>query len=231
LAFVSTAGGQVTNATGGLISGQYGIQVYGSGGTVTNNGTITAANEAIIFGGTGANRLVVGQSSAITGDVLGSTATGSTNTLELQTGPGTLNDLAAGDGTMNENSHTWSFENFGTIDVDSGGAWTFAGNNSVATITDNGEIDLTGGSLDVTGSIDPTSKGMFQLNGNNLEVAAALGTSTQVSFFWFRRIEDRQRRVVRHRRGNHVVRGTDPRKLPGRRHNRSQDFRRDKCGA
>ncbi len=175
------AGGQVTNAAGGLISGQQAIQVYGSAGTITNNGSITAAGELVIFYGTGANRMVVGPSAVFAGDIEGSTAAGSTNTLELQNGPGTLSNLTGGDGTMNENGHTWSFENFGIIDVDSGGAWTFAGSNSVPTVIDNGAIDLSG-SLDVTGSIDPTSKGVFQLNGNGLEVAAALGTSTQISF-------------------------------------------------
>jgi hypothetical protein len=174
-------GGQVTNATGGSISGQSGVLVYGSGGTVTNNGTISAATESVIFNSTGANRLVVGQSAVCTGDVLGSTATGSTNTLELQIGPGTLSNLVSGNGTLNENGHAWSFENFGTIAVDSGGAWTFSGSNSVATVIDNGAIDLAG-PLTVTGSIDPSSKGVLQLNGNQLEVSAALGTSTQISF-------------------------------------------------
>ena len=115
------------------------------------------------------------------GDVIGSTAAGSSNTLELAGGSGTVSGLTGGAGTVTENAHTWSFKNFTTVAVDAGGGWTLSGNNTIATVLDNGTIDL-GGSLTVSGAVDPASTGVFQLDGKSLETAAALGTNTQISF-------------------------------------------------
>ena len=65
--------------------------------------------------------------------------------------------------------------------MDSGGDWTLDGGN-VATVVDNGTVGITG-SVDISGAIAPASAGLFQLNsGDRLEVAAALGTNTQMAF-------------------------------------------------
>ena len=56
------------------------------------------------------------------------------------------------------------------------------GTNTIATVLDTGTLSVAG-FLDLSASIDPTSSGLFQLtNSASLEVAAALGTNTKISF-------------------------------------------------
>ncbi|MBV9248099.1 MAG: hypothetical protein JO227_02475, partial [Acetobacteraceae bacterium] len=174
-----TSGGQVTNASGGSISG--GIQIYVGAGTVTNSGAISGSGTAVLLTGSGANRVVAGATAVFVGGVTGSTASGSTNTFELAGGTGTVSGLTGGAGTVTENAHSWAIKNFNTIAVDAGSAWTFSGNNTVATILNNGTIDQTG-SLVVTSGIDSASTGVFQIDGKSFEIAAALGAQTQISF-------------------------------------------------
>jgi hypothetical protein len=176
-----TGGGQVTNNAGATISGPVGVMATTSAATITNSGTITGTSQSVSFSGSGANRLAVGATSVMTGPVVGSTATGSSNTLDLIGGTGTLSALSAGAGTVNQNAHSWSFSHFNTIDVDTGGAWTLNGNNSIATILNNATIDL-GGALTVSTAVDPASTGIFRLDGKAMEVAAALGINTRFDF-------------------------------------------------
>jgi hypothetical protein len=175
------AGGQVSNAAGGVITGPFGVEVYSAAGTVTNNGTISGTSDAVVFHGTGANRLVVDPAAVFSGAVLGSTAWGSTNTLELAGGSGTVSALSGGSGTVTANAHSWAIKSFATVDVDAGASWTLSGPNNIATILNSGTLVQTG-SVDISASIDPTSTGVFQLNGQTLEVAAATGPNTQISF-------------------------------------------------
>ncbi len=179
------AGGQVNNAAGGWISGTLGVGIYSAVGTVTNNGTISGSRHAVTFSGGGSNRLVVGAAGVLIGDAVGSTASGSSNTLELAGGTGTLSGLTtAGAGNVNENGHSWAFSNFSSIAVDAGGSWTMTGNDAVANLLNNGTVTIAASaSLDVTTAINPASSGLFLLTGaSTLEVASALGTNTQMSF-------------------------------------------------
>jgi hypothetical protein len=178
------AGGQVANALGGSISGPVGVIAYGAAATVTNNGTISGISHAVTFAGAGANRLVAGASGVLIGDVVGSTAAGASNTLELAGGVGSLSGLSGGVGSVTENAHTWSFRNFTALAADPGSDWTLTGNNTIASILDNGALTIANGaSLAVTSAVDPTSAGVFKLaGGSTLEVAAAIGTNTKMSF-------------------------------------------------
>ena len=101
----------------------------------------------------------------------GFAVSGSTNTLELASGTGTISGIGTG-----------SFNNFQTLVADAGGVWTLSGANTAPTLIDNGTLSLTG-SLDATSALDPSSTGLFQLQtGASLEVAAATGAKTQVNF-------------------------------------------------
>ena len=179
-----SAGGQVTNAAGGSISGFWGVAVYNTAGTITNNGTISGTNHAVRFSGSGSNRLVEGATGVIIGDVVGSTAAGSSNTLELSGGTGTLSGISAGAGSVTENAHSWAFSSFNALAVDAGAAWTLTGKNSVATLVDSGSLTIaSGGSLTITGTVDPASSGLFSLAGNTvLDFAADVGSGIQVAF-------------------------------------------------
>ncbi len=163
------AGGQVTNAAGATISGYWGVVGYNNAITVTNSGTITGTGRAINFTGTGSNRLVAGATGVIIGNVVGSTAAGSSNTLELARGTGTLSGLAAGAGTVNESAHTWSFSSFNALVLDAGAAWTATGRNTIATLADSGSLTIaSAGTLIVTGAVDSASTGVFSLAGSAL---------------------------------------------------------------
>ncbi|MDR3531583.1 MAG: hypothetical protein P4L90_13650, partial [Rhodopila sp.] len=176
-----TGGGSVTNGAGASISGPgIGVAVYGGSGTVTNSGTISGGFNAVRFANSGANRLVVNPTAVFNGAVVGASGAAS-NTLELAGGTGSIAASSAGYGTVTANGNSWSFSNFGTVAVDTGGNWTLNGGN-VATVVDNGTIGVTG-SVNISGAIDPASAGLFQLNsGATLAVAAALGTNSQMTF-------------------------------------------------
>jgi hypothetical protein len=63
-----------------------------------------------------------------------------------------------------------------------GGSWTLGGVDTAPSVLDNGTITVTG-SLDASTAIDPSSTGLFNIgNGASLEVAAATGAQTQMSF-------------------------------------------------
>jgi hypothetical protein len=177
-------GGQVSNGAGGSISGPLGVTISGAAGTVTNDGTISGTSHAVTFAGGGANRLVAGPTGVFIGDVVGSTAAGSTNTLELAGGTGTISGLTGGAGSVTANARTWSFKNFTTIAEDAGGVWTLNGKNTVATLLNSGTLNIaSGASLTVTAAIDPSSTGVFNLNSNAiLEIAANVGSGDRIAF-------------------------------------------------
>ncbi|HEV2335933.1 MAG TPA: hypothetical protein VGS13_10580 [Stellaceae bacterium] len=126
-----------SGASGATISGSIGIQIFGVG-TVADFGTITGTGgTAISFGGTSANRLILGPGYHLHGTVLGSPTAGATNTLELGS--------AAGTGTVSSVIAT-EFVNFGTVKVDAGARWTLTGAGSLGgiTLTDFGTLTNTG---------------------------------------------------------------------------------------
>ena len=139
-----TAGGSVDNT--GLIEGATGVYIKGAAGTVSNAGTISGTGgTAVIFGGTGGNLLVLDPGYVLNGKVIGSTAGGATNTLELGS--------AASAGTVSGIGGS-SFGNFGTVTVDSGARWSFNSSDAIGvgvSLFNDGTISntvrLTGGYL------------------------------------------------------------------------------------
>ena len=162
-------GGSITNQAGATLSGSsFGVFITGGASTVTNAGTISGGSYAIDFAGSGTNRLVVDPGAVFTGKIA---VSGSTNTLELASGTGTISGIGTG-----------SFNNFQTLAADAGGVWTLGGANTASSIVDNGTLSITG-SLDATTALDPSSSGLFQLQtGSTLEVAAATGAGTRINF-------------------------------------------------
>jgi uncharacterized protein with beta-barrel porin domain len=128
-------GGTVTN-TGSISGASIGVFTTGAAATVTNAGTISGSVASVEFNGPGANILTLQTGSILTGDAIGSTASGATNALVLQ-----------GSGTASNN-----FANFNTLSVNpstnpTGGAWTLGGTSTIGTTT------VSSGSLVVTGAL------------------------------------------------------------------------------
>jgi hypothetical protein len=162
-------GGSITNLAGATISGSaFGIFLTGGSGTVTNAGTISGGSYAIDFAGSGTNRLVVDPGAVFVGGVTGGSGT---STLELASGTGSIGGVGTG-----------SFNHFQVLAVDAGATWTLNGANIAPSVLDNGTVSIAG-SLDVSAGVDANSTGLFQLgSGATLEVAAATGTTSQISF-------------------------------------------------
>jgi hypothetical protein len=172
------AGGSVSNS--GVIVGD-GVYITGGPGTVTNAGTIGGGGTASVqFAGTGANVLTLQTGSTLTGNAIGSTASGATNALILQ-----------GQGTANNN-----FVNFNTLNAEGSGAWTLGGSSTFGdSMVTSGTLSVTGtlnsstleidpgaafidtGAVTVTGSV--TNAGALTINGVPMNVVGAGGTFTQ----------------------------------------------------
>ena len=171
-----SAGGSVTNgansASASMSGGSYGVYVKGAAGTVTNAGTISGGSYAVYFSYSSAsNKVVVDPGAVFNGVVAG--------------GQGTL-ELASGVGSISGVSSSASFRNFQNLAIDAGGAWTLNGvNNSIANVTDNGTLVVTG-SFKISTAIDTSSSGQFQLGvtggSGTLEVASESGSLSQTNF-------------------------------------------------
>jgi hypothetical protein len=126
-------GGNVTNNSGGTIRGTgFGVFIASnsaSSATVTNAGAISGTIASVEFAGTGANTLTLQTGSTLTGDAIGSAASGATNALVLQ-----------GKGTANNN-----FDNFNTLDVQANAGWTLGGDSTFgATTVSSGKLVVAG---------------------------------------------------------------------------------------
>jgi hypothetical protein len=158
--------GGVTNKAGGSISGGHSGVV--SGGTVTNAGTISGHDSSIRFEGEN-SRLIIDPGAVFIGEANATDAPNST--IELANGSDAISGIGNG-----------GFTGFTTLAADPAAKWSVTGNNTIATVMDNGNLTIAG-TLQVTTSVDPASTGAFLLNpGGTLEVAAATGVSTQIKF-------------------------------------------------
>jgi hypothetical protein len=135
---VGNAAGTITNA--GTIQGALGIGVYFGGNfndTLTNSGTIISfpGVDAVLFKGSGADRVIVDPRAVFIGSVVG--YSNGNNTLELASAAsaGTLSGLGS------------KYQNFGAVAVDSRAQWTITGSNSLAsgaTLADAGTATIMG---------------------------------------------------------------------------------------
>ena len=183
----------ITNS--GTISGTYGIAFTGNGvvaatGTVDDYGAITStagANGTAILFGTGAEKLILEQGFAITGQVIGGSATSSdTTTIEVATGTtGTFSGVGSGSGSVingdGSSTNGFAFSNVQTIDIDSSASWAFSGVNAVSTLRVDGSAQvLAGGSLATT--LDPANEtGTLSVGaGAVLELLAATGAGNAI---------------------------------------------------
>jgi hypothetical protein len=162
------AGNAITNAAGATISGGWAGVYEGGAGAVTNMGSISGSSYAVDFAvNSSANLLQVGA---------GATFTGSVN------GDGGAIELLSGAGAIGGISNSGQFWGFQSLNVDTGGAWTLTGSNTIASVTDNAALTVNG-SLDVTTALNAASAGAFDLGaGGVLEVAAATGSQTAMDF-------------------------------------------------
>lgn len=182
-------GGSVINR--GTLNGQVGISITGGGtvsnsgsidggvtvdvGTVTNDGTITCAAspldpvDSVMLGPGDNERLVIDPGAVFNGPAV--SVGREVNVIELAPGFGSVGGIGNG-----------QFEGFRTLEVDAGASWTLTGVNKIPTVLDMGTLNVAG-SLTVSGAIDPSSTGTFILEGgSSLEIAAALGTASAMSF-------------------------------------------------
>ena len=157
-------GGSVTNGATGVISAtsDYGVYIAGAAGTVTNAGTITGPSGAVDLAFSSAsNRVVVAP-----GAVFNGTVSGGSGTLELASGASS--GAITGLGT--------NYTNFAALVVDAGASWTLSGSNTIASITDDGSLVITGALPAATFQIGAAG------GGGTLEVASAPGTASPISF-------------------------------------------------
>lgn len=143
----------------GTVSGQTGILVGSSGGTIVDAGTIEGNGAAAISFASGAPGLLeLLPGAALEGNVLGS------NGAALMFGNGGTEGHMAGLGG--------SIANFGTIEIASGAAWEFSGTSSLAataTLVNSGTIiDGAADSLDINSPI--TGTGVIDVNSSALVI-------------------------------------------------------------
>jgi hypothetical protein len=164
------SGGAVTNKAAGPITGAAdGVYIAG-GGTVTNAGALSGIAASVQFAGTGANTLTLGTGSKLTGDAIGSTASGATNALVLE-----------GAGSADNN-----FNNFNTLMVQSGADWTLRRTSSFggatissgASLDDAGALTLTGTSALEGSKIIISSDDALTLKGTTALSGKVLGAGT-----------------------------------------------------
>jgi hypothetical protein len=169
------AGGTVTNgaqgtiSSGGFSSGS-GIEIVSGSGTVVNAGMVSGHRSVLFDSGTSNNLLVINPGAVFTGAADATAATNST--IELAKGTGAISGIGAG-----------NFLGFNTLDVDARATWTLSGaGNTISTVLNDGKLEVSGG-LTASAAVDPTSTGVFILDGGStLEIAQALGADTRISF-------------------------------------------------
>jgi hypothetical protein len=138
------------------VSGFNGVDATGVGDfTVTNFGTITGANDSVLFG-SGNDRLIAEAGSVFDGQIVGGGGT-----LELAGGAGAITGLGAS-GALS-GAVTASFSGFGAYELDSGGAWTITNSGSLS--AHQSLTVATGAALTVTASSAITNSGAFMLGG------------------------------------------------------------------
>jgi hypothetical protein len=172
--YIPAGSANVTN--NGSMSGQYGVYL-GVAGTVWNDGTISGSSSAVDFAASSsANLLEVGPRGTFTGSV-----NGDGGTIDLTADP------EFSGGVIGGISNSGQFYGFQSLIADAGGhlgndPWTLTGSNSIANVTVNGGLAVSG-SLDVTTAVNAASTGAFDLgSGSVLEVAAATGAQTAMDF-------------------------------------------------
>jgi hypothetical protein len=130
---------------------------------LTNAGTIIGnSGIAVLFGGTGSNRLVLDPGGGFSGTVVGSTSIGASNTLELASAAsaGTLSGLGT------------EFTNFGPIVFDTGADWSISGNTAGLAGTISGFAQ--GDTIEITGF--EVSRSIF--SGGVLALQSGTGDAT-----------------------------------------------------
>ena len=143
LCLVGSGGGLATIANSGTIAGGTGRGIeLDAGGTVANAGTITGGNGIAIQLFASNNRVVVDPGAVFSGVVLGGAYTSTSNVLELASAAsaGSIGGIGA------------QYRYFGSVIVDAGARWTFAGTNAVP----------TGSQLEIYGQL--TNTGVLQGN-------------------------------------------------------------------
>ena len=136
---VVAAGGSIVNQSGGTITGFYAVAGYNNALTVVNAGTLAGIQDAVYFSPGTESRLIVDPGAVFTGNIFG--------------GGGIVELASAGNPGMLYGFGT-SVTNFGTVQFDSGAAWTVSGNDSASGF---GTIAITGFTLgdtiDLTGFV------------------------------------------------------------------------------
>jgi hypothetical protein len=154
-------------------------------GTLLDNGTVNVgASHSLTVTGTA----TVGGTLHLNGGTLqaGTLSLGGTGVL---LGSGTVNDKLSTSGKIEANGGaltvTSAVTGGGRLQADSGATLNLNGAaNTAASVLDNGTLNLGAShSLDVTGSVNPASTGIFVLtNASLLEVAADTGASNKINF-------------------------------------------------
>ena len=163
-AYVEVSGTSIVNGgahdASAVIEGYTGVKLGGAD-TLTNFGTIAGeGGDAVDIAGPGAT-LVVEAGCVFKGQVVGDGAT-----LVLGSGPGTISGLPGANITVSGSMPATTFQNFATLEVAGGAAFTLS---SAATVA-GGDALLIVGSLSVAGAL--TVSGSLTIDG----VLAGTGT-------------------------------------------------------
>jgi hypothetical protein len=183
---VMNGGGTLIN--NGTIHGASQTGVYmGAAGTITDNGSITGGVTAVQFGGAGAHTLTVESGATLNGAVMGSTAAGATNTVNL-IGSGTANGGFQHFNTLAlSGAGTWVLNGasiFGAATVQTGGllqvgdaAHPNASVNITGTVSHGGSVQVDAGLLHIQGSI--IGGGGAFIAGGTMELGSSTGETVQ----------------------------------------------------
>ncbi|HTW70722.1 MAG TPA: Hint domain-containing protein [Acetobacteraceae bacterium] len=158
-------GGSVMN-DGSITASGDGISLSGAPGTVQNAGFISGAEDAVSFAGGYANRLIIDPGAVFAGTVNGgdAVAAAAVSTLELASGAstGTLTGLGS------------QYIGFAQITIDAGAAWQLNGANTIAAGATLAV--LSGASLTGTGVLE--NDGTIVLDPSTMTVAGLTGTGS-----------------------------------------------------